>query len=317
MIHSDRQKPDTGARESLYPGAMRWLLPTIAALMFAAPATWPPAALAASSEWAVDSQSHLRLLLTPGDDGQLAGGVEVALEPGWHTYWRVPGEAGIPPQFDFSGSENVASVEVHYPVPQRYDDGTSLSLVYLDHVVFPLTVIPVDRTRPVRLRLDALYGVCEDVCIPARAEASVTLAPGAADDPLARVAIGEAWRRVPGPAIPGRLDVDDVALADNGLDIDVTVPPDGPVDLFAEGPPDWYLGQPELVSRDGRTARFRLSLAGKPASAEPHGLTFRFVAVAGGDAIEEEVTLHDPALDRDAPSASASPASSSLQGKRQ
>ena len=62
-------------------------------------------------------ESQLRLLLTADAAGQIGGGIEIALEPGWYTYWRNPGEAGVPPVFDFSGSENVASVDVMYPAP--------------------------------------------------------------------------------------------------------------------------------------------------------------------------------------------------------
>jgi DsbC/DsbD-like thiol-disulfide interchange protein len=271
--------------------AMTRFFTAAAALLAVAFAEAPSPALAAQSDWAEALQSRLRLLLVPGEDGGLLGGVEIALEPGWYTYWRAPGEAGIPPQLDFSASENVAAVEVHYPVPQRYDDGTSVSLVYFDHVVFPLTITPADPARPVRLRLDALYGVCEDICIPARAEASVELQPTADDDPLARIAIGEAKRRVPGPPIPGRLAVEGVSLSGEALEIAVTAPPEGPVELFAEGPQDWYLGQPKLVSQDGDIARFRLKLAGKPTDAAVEGSTFLFVAVAGGEAVEEWVTV--------------------------
>ena len=267
-------------------------LPVATACLLAALIAMPlSAALAAQSDWAETLQSRLRLLLVPGGDGTLSGGVEIALEPGWHTYWRAPGEAGIPPQFDFAGSENVASVEVHYPVPERYDDGTSLSLVYFDHVVFPLTVTPADPDKPVRLSLEARYGVCEEVCIPAEAEASAELAPGAPDDPLARIAIREAWRRVPGPPLAGRPAVERVNLAGESLEIEVAAPADGSVDLFAEGPPDWYIGQPAFVSRDGSTARFRLKLAGKPKDAEVAGQTFRFVTVAGGEAVEQLITV--------------------------
>jgi DsbC/DsbD-like thiol-disulfide interchange protein len=315
MIRSDRSPPDKAAGDSYIAGAMKRFLLAAISVSFAALAALAPAQ-SAQSDWAVDLQSRLRLLLVPGEDGELAGGVEIALEPGWHTYWRAPGEAGIPPQLDFSGSENVASLEVHYPVPERYDDGASLSLVYFDQVVFPLSVVPADPARPVRLRLNALYGVCEVVCIPARAEASVMLAPGAPDDPLARVTIREARRSVPGPPIAGRLAVEQIRLAGEALEIAVTVPPEGPVDLFAEGPADWYLGQPKLVSRDASTARFRLSLAGMPADSRPQGRTFRFVAVAGGEAVAQEVSLEEAWLERGAASADAAPAGSSQRGEQ-
>jgi DsbC/DsbD-like thiol-disulfide interchange protein len=270
---------------------MERLLALAAPVLAATLAALPSAAPAAQSDWAEALNSRLRLLLVEGEAGGLSGGVEIALEPGWYTYWRTPGETGIPPQLDFSGSENVASVEVHYPVPERYDDGMSLSLVYFDHVVFPLTVTAADPALPVRLNLDALFGVCEEICIPAKAEAAVDLAPGAADDAVARIAIEEAWRRVPGPPLPGRLAVERVSLEGEMLEIELAAPGEGPVDLFAEGPPDWYLGQPKLVARDGAGARFRLKLGGRPADAEVAGQAFRFVAVAGGEAVEQVVAV--------------------------
>src|SRR6185503_21375598 len=83
----------------------------------------PATAIAARSDWLQADESQMRLLLTPGKDGSIEGGVELLLESGWYTYWRNPGEAGVPPVFDFSGSENVADVEVRYPTPMRKVDG--------------------------------------------------------------------------------------------------------------------------------------------------------------------------------------------------
>src|SRR5882672_10363619 len=88
---------------------------------------FPAAAFAARSEWSAADQSKMRLLLTPAKDGAIEGGIELVLESGWYTYWRNPGEAGVPPVFDFSGSENVAHVEVLYPTPMRKEDGGTVS----------------------------------------------------------------------------------------------------------------------------------------------------------------------------------------------
>ena len=65
---------------------------------------------------------------------------------GWKTYWRMPGDAGIPPQFDWSGSQNVKSVEVLWPAPQRFIDSGGETVGYKDRVVFPLRIVP-DRCR--------------------------------------------------------------------------------------------------------------------------------------------------------------------------
>ena len=53
----------------------------------------------------------------------LRAGIEIRLDPGWKTYWRYPGDSGVPPTLDFAGSENVKSVTALWPAPQRFADG--------------------------------------------------------------------------------------------------------------------------------------------------------------------------------------------------
>jgi DsbC/DsbD-like thiol-disulfide interchange protein len=251
----------------------------------------PALALAARSDWAPADESQLRLLLTADDAGHIQGGIEIVIEPGWYTYWRNPGEAGVPPVFDFSGSENVADVNVLYPAPTRYDDGVSVSLIYRDAVVFPLSVSPMKSDEAVTLRLKAQFGVCSEVCIPTSAISELSLLPGAEPDPLSDARLGEFLKRVPMPAEPGRFAVESVTIDGDALTIEVRSPDSTYSDLFAEAPAGWYVGQPEFIERvDGRS-RYRLSLAGKPRDAEVTGQIFRFVAVAGGEAIEESILV--------------------------
>jgi DsbC/DsbD-like thiol-disulfide interchange protein len=251
----------------------------------------PAATLAARSEWAAADASEMRLLLLESAEGTITGGVQMVLEPGWHTYWRTPGESGVPPIFDFSGSENVADVKVSYPAPERLDQEGSVSLVYHDEVVFPLAVTPVDADRPVTLRLALQFGVCREVCIPTKASSELTYAAASGADPLAKALLERFQMRVPNPPQPGRFDVEKVVLADDALLIDVRMPDSSYSDLFAEAPAGWYVGQPVFLSRDNGVSRYRLSVAGRPDGGESQGNAFRFVAVAGGEAIEQTVAL--------------------------
>ena len=265
----------------------RTMLRIALALALAAPAT----ALAERSEWSMVDSAKLRLLIAgPRDDG-IAAGVEILLDPGWHTYWRNPGEAGVPPVFDFSASENVAEVTVLYPAPQRYEDGVSVSLVYLDEVVFPLIVEPIAPDRPVTLSLDMVFGVCAEICIPTRASATATLQPDAVRDPLAEARLRRFEPAIPAAPEPARFAIESVAVDDHALLIDARMPQSAYMDLFADPPEGWFIGQPAFVSRAGDISRYRLSLAGKPKDAEVIGETFRFVAVAGGEAIEQAVEI--------------------------
>src|SRR6266545_6204834 len=194
----------------------------------------PTAALAARSDWSAADESQMRLLLTPAKDGGIEGGIELLLESGWYTYWRNPGEAGVPPIFDFSGSENVANVEVHYPTPMRKVDGGTTSLIYRDEVVFPLSVIPENAGAPITLRVQARFGVCMEICVPTQSDAEVTLAPDSSSDPLSVERLRGFAARVPRAVEPGRFDIETVAQDGDTLTIDVRMPDASYSDLFAD-----------------------------------------------------------------------------------
>jgi len=270
---------------------MKVRIPSITAIA-AALALLTGAGMAAQgrSDWSEADYSRVRLLLSPADGGAIDGGVEIQLEPGWHTYWRVPGDAGVPPQFDFSGSRNVAGIEVHYPVPERYDDGQSVSVVYTDRVVFPLTVRPEDPAKPVEVSLGLFYGACAEVCIPVKAEAQTALAPGDKPDPLARVAIAEFKAKLP-QAPSDDFRITSVERDGDALAIDAIVPETGEADLFAEGPENWFIGQPEVSARGRGTASFRLSLKGVPKGSELDGALDLLLVSGDRGVMAEDVVI--------------------------
>ena len=87
-------------------------------------------------------------------------GIEIRVKPGWHTYWRYPGDAGVPPRFDFAGSQNVKAVDVLWPAPQAIPEEGLTVIGYTDNVILPLAVVPQNRAKPVTLRLKLDYAVC-------------------------------------------------------------------------------------------------------------------------------------------------------------
>src|SRR5262245_44570022 len=105
-----------------------------------------------ASAWDGDARSAVRLIA--GDtksvgDAPLRAGIEIRLAPGWKTYWRYPGDSGMPPRFDFAGSANVQQVNVLWPAPHRFADGSGQSIGYSGNVVLPLQVQAKDSTKPV------------------------------------------------------------------------------------------------------------------------------------------------------------------------
>ena len=122
--------------------------------------------------------------LLPGwrtDHGTHMAAVRLTLAPGWKTYWRAPGEGGIPPQMDFEGSRNITAVETHFPTPEVFFANGMRSIGYSKVVVLPLEFrVP----RPGEARLNARFdlGICEDICMPMSVDLRATLPSEGARD---------------------------------------------------------------------------------------------------------------------------------------
>lgn len=127
---------------------------------------------------------HNRARLTAGAVESAAPGsvyafFEITMDKGWKTYWRNPGSAGgIPPEFDWSKSRNVASVEVLYPVPKVISDNAGDVIGYMEHAVFPVRITPERPGEPVQLDVSANYGICKKLCVPVAVDLALTLPPG-------------------------------------------------------------------------------------------------------------------------------------------
>jgi DsbC/DsbD-like thiol-disulfide interchange protein len=253
------------------------------------------------SRWDGDARSAVRLIagLSAHDNeaAPLRAGIEIRLKPGWHTYWRYPGDAGVPPRFDFAGSQNVKAVDVLWPAPQRIQEHGLTVIGYAGNVILPLAVAPQNRAKPVTLRLKLDYAVCEKLCVPAEGKAELMLARGRVPGD-AELAAAEA--RVPKKVSLGQgapLAVKSVRRDDGAgrsrVIVDVAAPAGAEVALFAEGPaPDWALPVPAAV--DGAPAglqRFAFDLDGAPPGAKYEGTPITLTARADNAAIEVVIRL--------------------------
>lgn len=144
--------------------------------------------------------------LVPGGpaEGAGAGAVRLAgfaldLAPGWKTYWRRPGDAGIAPDFDWSGSDNLGALRVIWPAPELFLSDGLRSIGYHDQMVLPLEITPRDPARPVRLRLSADLGICETICVPLHLELSADLPAPEDAAAVDQALIGAALAQVPQP----------------------------------------------------------------------------------------------------------------------
>jgi DsbC/DsbD-like thiol-disulfide interchange protein len=232
---------------------------TAAALALIALSAPALAADAFSTDWAKAAKSDARLVSA---GGALAG-FEIRLAPGAITYWRDPGDAGVPPTFDFSRSSNIARVEPLFPAPKRIreqDGGEAFG--YDSDVVIPLKVEPADPAKPVTLALDASYAVCEKLCLPARAKLELTLS-GAASPYAEKVETALAG--APRPVAPGGFG----ALTGDGdgrWRLCAAREEGPPRDLFVEPPAGWWVTAAPGPG-DGTHDCFAITLRDKPKDA--------------------------------------------------
>jgi DsbC/DsbD-like thiol-disulfide interchange protein len=220
-----------------------------------------------ASPWLRDGHSAVRLLAGSRSGAVLLGGIAFQLQPGWKTYWRTPGDSGVPPRFDFSKSENIEAVTVLWPAPTKFDDGAGgHSMGYHD-------------------RADINYAVCEKLCIPVEANAELAFTSVASTEDSALFA---ALDTVPKPANvgdPNPLTIRDVKREGKStVVVDVATPDAKEVNLFVEGPtPDWALPVPTLLEHSPPgVRRFSFELDGLPPGANPEGAALK-LTLAGAD----------------------------------
>ncbi len=124
-------------------------------------------------------------------------GLEIALADGWKTYWRMPGDSGVPPSFDWGGSRNLQAASVLYPAPARLPEAGGEAIGYKGVVLLPISVTPQNPALPVSLKLVLEFGICRDICIPSTATLGLDLVPARTAAPPG--ALLAAIERVPRP----------------------------------------------------------------------------------------------------------------------
>lgn len=125
-------------------------------------------------------------------DGARMAGLVIDITPGWKTYWRNPGAAGIPPRFDWSGSRNLGAVEVFWPRPFFFESFGLTTIGYSDQVVFPVRLVPEQPDQPIQVALDLSLGVCRDICVLQESAVQTRIKPGAPEAGAGLVAAAEA-----------------------------------------------------------------------------------------------------------------------------
>ena len=238
---------------------------------------------AASSDWFETDGARLRLVTADAADadGLMRGVLQIDLEPGWKTYWKDPGDAGIAPQIDVSASMNVRSAELSFPGPVRFQEGDEISIGYVQSVALPVTFQVEDPQKFTAIDADVFLGICKEICVPVQARLSVT--PGG-EAGKADPAIAEGFNLLPSVAsagfgLHGIRDEGASLLADAAL-------PNGATggELFVVTPKGWEFGVPILETTGGQRA-FRIPVLSRP-EGSASGTVLDFTLVADDKSVE-------------------------------
>jgi DsbC/DsbD-like thiol-disulfide interchange protein len=252
--------------------------------------------MAEVTEWQDLGGGRVRLvsIFDPVSD-KIEGIVEVELMPGWVTYWRNPGESGIPPIFDFSGSSGIAVNPPEFPVPSAKETSGIISIVYKDHVAFPFAASPLISPLSGKLQLELSLGVCEEICIPAIASLSQNLSMLNQSDPISNGLIEMAKRKIPVADVE-KANWPQILSAERESNIAVLIRTQIPEsaskpELFAEGKDTWFFYPAKLLRRDGQMADFELDLKDLPKDADLSEVPLRLTLSADGIGSERTIIV--------------------------
>ncbi len=209
--------------------------------------------LAATSETYESTPVTARLITAqngvPAGSATLSAGLDLILNDGWKTYWRSPGEVGIPPEIDWSGSVNVAEVEMLWPAPKRFTAFGIENFGYSEGVVFPLNVTLENPGAPAVLNGSVNLLVCSAVCVPETFDLSLPLATGSAIDQDSAARIGTYLAQVPVEGDKTGVSLANVSLDEAGTALTVeieSVTAFQTPDVFVELGDGTALGKPDI-----------------------------------------------------------------------
>ena len=213
----------------------------------------------AASAWESGPKAQVRLIAATTAVGELDTlplGFEVKLQPGWKTYWRSPGDAGIPPQVDFTGSTNVAVSNFRWPAPTRFQYYDLETFGYSKEVVFPVDVTLERPGEPAALRARVDMLICDDVCIPHTMNVSLDIPGGPAAPSDHANLINQYSVQVPGDGTGVGLTFEAAAVSGSNTKPLLEVAFRGSVpftnpDVLIEGFEDHAFSKPEFEITDG------------------------------------------------------------------
>ena len=207
-------------------------------------------------------------------EGRRVAALELVLEPGWKTYWRSPGDSGLPPEFTWKGS-NIGEVDFHWPAPEVIVSDGVRTLGYHDRLVLPFTVTPAEDGEPIGLSAEISFGLCENICIPANLDL-IAPATGEKPDPAIEAAMAAA------PQQSDEKPACELGEIEDGMTLTLSTPRPG-ADLAVEygGASDIWVSAPEFNADKTEVTVDLVAPSGKPFPLDPDAVVMTVLGEGG------------------------------------
>lgn len=233
------------------------------------------------------------IALPPQKDGTVHAVLEIAPDPGWHTYWKVPGSSGIPPQITVHAGGNIALQRIDFPAPRVFTDGRMRDFGYDSAVLLPLTLKQAEPGKPATLAADVFVGLCSTICVPFQTTLSLKLDPSDTADAREAALLNAARASLPEPEANDFGVVESHLSADGrAVTVSLILPPGADAAsarFIVTGPDGLVFGEHRVVKTEGN----HVTIAAAPVFLKDgvtlKGAPLQLLAEAAGRAMETSI----------------------------
>lgn len=246
------------------------------------------------TRWAENEGGRMRIIaLAPEKDGTVQGALQIEPKAGWITYWKEPGEAGIPPQITLSPGDGITLENISFPVPKPFETGNVRDLGYDHPVTLPFTLTVADPNRPLKLNASAFIGLCRNICIPFQAEFELDLSKAKGLPLEENLILDKAARSL--PERPSKdFDVTRHGLTDDRqtLNLAIRLPQASQAPkIYVAGPDGHVLFDQENGRLDDGLYQVDMPVGKLPKGYDPKGKSWDILVVAGSRAMETSLAF--------------------------
>lgn len=246
------------------------------------------------SDWAENEGGRMRLVALPPDvDGHIKAGLQIEPKPGWITYWREPGNNGIPPQITIAPQSGVTLDAISYPVPKHIFSGKVEDIGYWAPVTLPLS-LTTSKTGPVVLDATAFIGICKDICIPFQAQLSLKLGAAPQSRPQEEMILRSAADRLPeAPSADFEVVARIMSPDLKQLSLKITLPEEGSgtPDIVVTGPSGYAFTKQMNIARSGKAYSADIAIGKLPKNYDIRGKQWRVLIIDGARAMESTLAF--------------------------